>query len=41
MHGEVSKTRWTRILQRLSSFMPLLLAIAPGAMITPKNWAAQ
>jgi len=38
MHGEVSKTRWTRILYSVSRpLWPLLLAIAPGAMITTEE----
>jgi len=35
MHGEVSKTRWTRISYALfRPFLPLLQAIAPGAVIS-------
>ena len=35
MHGEVSKTRWTRIGYKvLRPLLPLMHAIAPGAVIT-------
>jgi uncharacterized protein YbjT (DUF2867 family) len=35
MHGEVSKTRWTRISYALfSPLLPLVRAIAPGSVIT-------
>lgn len=38
MHGEVSKTRWTRILYSVSRpLWPLLQAIAPGVMITTEE----
>ena len=38
MHGEISKTRWTRILYSVSRpLWPLLKAIAPGAMITTEE----
>jgi uncharacterized protein YbjT (DUF2867 family) len=38
MHGEVSKTRWTRIAYAvLLPFRPLLRAIAPGALITTEE----
>ena len=38
MHGEVSKTRWTRILYAVfRPLWPLVRAIAPGAMITTEQ----
>jgi hypothetical protein len=38
MHGEISKTRWTRIVYSVSRpLWPLLQAIAPGAMITTEE----
>ena len=38
MHGEISKTRWTRILYSVSRpLWPLLLAIAPGALISTEE----
>lgn len=38
MHGEVSKTRWTRILYSISHpLWPLLQAVAPGTMITTEE----
>ena len=38
MHGEVSKTRWTRIFYGVSRpLWPLLQSIAPGAMITTEE----
>jgi len=38
MHGEVSKTRWTRIgYAVLGPLLPLLRAIAPGAVITTEE----
>ena len=38
MHGEVSKTHWTRILYSVSRpLWPLLQATAPGAMITTEE----
>jgi uncharacterized protein YbjT (DUF2867 family) len=38
MHGEVSKTRWTRISYIiLRPFLPLVQAIAPGAVITTEE----
>jgi len=38
MHGEVSKTRWTRIaLAVLGPLLPLLQAVAPGAVITTEQ----
>jgi uncharacterized protein YbjT (DUF2867 family) len=38
MHGERSKTRWTRILYSVSRpLLPLFQAIAPGAMITTEE----
>ncbi len=38
MHGEVSKTRWTRIAYALSRpLMPLLWKIAPGVMISTEE----
>jgi uncharacterized protein YbjT (DUF2867 family) len=38
MHGEVSKTRWTRIAYKISRpLLPLVQAIAPGAMITTEE----
>jgi uncharacterized protein YbjT (DUF2867 family) len=38
MHGEVSKTRWTRIgYVVLGPILPLLRAIAPGAVITTEE----
>jgi uncharacterized protein YbjT (DUF2867 family) len=39
MHGEVSKTRWTRISYALfRPLLPLLHAIAPGAVITTEEF---
>ncbi|MGI9066770.1 MAG: hypothetical protein ACR2HX_10245 [Pyrinomonadaceae bacterium] len=35
MHGEVSKTRWTRILYAV--FRPLVRVIAPAVMITTEE----
>ena len=38
MHGEISKTRWTRILYNVSRpLWPLLQMIAPGTMITTEE----
>ena len=38
MHGEVSKTRWTRIGYKvLRPLLPLMHAIAPGAVITTEE----
>ena len=38
MHGEISKTRWTRILYGVSRpLWPILQAIAPGTMITTEE----
>jgi uncharacterized protein YbjT (DUF2867 family) len=38
MHGEVSKTRWTRILYAVSRpLWPLVRVIAPGVMITTEE----
>ena len=38
MHGEVSKTRWTRIgYAVLGPFLPLVRAIAPGAVISTEE----
>jgi hypothetical protein len=38
MHGEVSKTRWTRILYAVfGPLWPLVRVIAPGAMITTEE----
>lgn len=38
MHGEVSKTRWTRILYAVfQPLWPLVRVIAPGAMITTEE----
>jgi hypothetical protein len=38
MHGEVSKTRWTRISYTLfRPLLPLVQAIAPGAMISTEE----
>ena len=38
MHGEVSKTRWTRIAYAVfRPILPLLRAIAPGAVITTEE----
>ncbi len=38
MHGEVSKTRWTRIgYAVLRPILPLLRAVAPGAVITTEE----
>lgn len=38
MHGEISKTRWTRILYSVSRpLWPLLQAIAPGAIVTTEE----
>jgi uncharacterized protein YbjT (DUF2867 family) len=38
MHGEVSKTRWTRIGYALfRPLLPLIEAVAPGAMITTED----
>ena len=38
LHGEVSKTRWTRILYAVSRpLWPLVRVIAPGAMITTEE----
>jgi len=38
MHGEASKTRWTRVLYKVSRpLWPLLQAIAPGTMITTEE----
>ena len=38
MHGEVSKTRWTRVgYTILSPVLPLVRAIAPGAVITTEE----
>lgn len=38
MHGETSKTRWTRIMYSVSRpLWPLVQAIAPGAMITTEE----
>ena len=38
MHGEVSKTRWTRIgYAVLRPLMPLVRAIAPGAVVTTEE----
>lgn len=38
MHGEVSKTRWTRILYTVfRPLMPLVHAIAPGAVISTEE----
>jgi uncharacterized protein YbjT (DUF2867 family) len=38
MHGEVSKTRWTRILNQVfRPLWPLVRAIAPGTMITTEE----
>ena len=38
MHGEISKTRWTRISYALfSPLLPLVRAIAPGSVITTEE----
>ena len=38
MHGEASKTRWTRISYALfHPLLPLVRAIAPGAVITTEE----
>lgn len=38
MHGEISKTRWTRILYSVSRpLWPLVQAVAPGTMITTEE----
>jgi len=38
MHGEVSKTRWTRIgYVVLGPLLPLVRAVAPGAVITTEE----
>ena len=38
MHGEVSKTRWTRIAYTaFRPLMPLLRAVAPGAVISTEE----
>ena len=38
MHGEVSKTRWTRIAYAVfRPFLPLLWAIAPRAIISTEE----
>lgn len=38
MHGEISKTRWTRLLYSVSRpLWPLLQAVAPGTMITTEE----
>ena len=38
MHGEVSKTRWTRIIYAVfRPFWPLVRVIAPGTMITTEE----
>lgn len=38
MHGEVSKTRWTRIAYAVSRpLVPLVRAVAPGAMISTED----
>lgn len=38
MHGEVSKTRWTRILYALTKpLVPLVRALAPGMVITTEE----
>jgi hypothetical protein len=38
MHGEVSKTRWTRIAYAIfRPLMPLMWAIAPGAVISTEE----
>lgn len=38
MHGEISKTRWTRILYSVSRpLWPLFQAVAPGTMITTEE----
>jgi uncharacterized protein YbjT (DUF2867 family) len=38
VHGEISKTRWTRVAYKLfRPILPLLRAIAPGAIITTEK----
>ena len=38
MHGEISKTRWTRLLYSVSRpLWPLLQAVSPGTMITTEE----
>jgi hypothetical protein len=38
MHGEVSKTRWTRIAYVVTNpFLPLVRAIAPGSVVTTEE----